>query len=98
MSESIVGNVEFTLTTPEEIELFDRQTAAKASGDVTKADAEYQYEPNGDQRCAGCSMFVPGFPYPIDVAGYCTKVRSFKGPQGQIFPDGWCKFFKARAK
>jgi hypothetical protein len=80
------------LLTPEESDLFERQAQAQASGSVTKADAKYQNDPKGDEQCSKCERFVPGFP--DDIAGYCTKVRSFRGPQGMIFDDGWCKFFE----
>lgn len=92
MVEKIVGSSEVLLS-PDEAELFDRQVAAQKSGDVGKADAEYQNEPHGNESCAGCTMFVPGFSG--SLGGYCQKVRSFGGPLGQIFPDGWCKFFEA---
>jgi hypothetical protein len=85
--------MELLLTTPEEVELFDRQAEARASGNVGKIEADYQNEPHDGEQCSDCAMFVPGFPYPMDVGGYCTKVKSFKGPLGTIFPDGWCKFF-----
>ena len=93
MVDQIVGNAELLLTI-EEVELFDRQAAAIASGTVSKIDANYQYKPNKGEQCSTCSMFVPGFP--TDPAGYCTKVKSYQGPEGQIFPDGWCKFYDPR--
>lgn len=80
------------LLTVEESELFERQAQAQASGTATKAQAKYQNDPKGDEQCSKCEMFVPGFP--DDVGGYCTKVRSFRGPEGMIFDDGWCKFFE----
>jgi hypothetical protein len=83
------------LTTPEEVKLADDQAAAQKSGDVWKWEAKYQNTPNGTQQCAGCSMFVPGFPAPIDRGGYCRKVRSFKGPLGIINPNSWCRFFES---
>lgn len=88
--DEIAGGIEMLLS-PEEAELFERQAEAQASADVGKEDADYQNEPKDDQQCDGCSMFVPGLP--DDVGGYCTKVRSFRGPLGMIFPDGWCKFY-----
>jgi hypothetical protein len=91
MVEKIDGGLQMLLT-PEESELFERQAQAQASGDVSKTAADYQNEPKGEEQCSKCSMFVPGFP--DDIAGYCTKVRSFRGPQGMIFDDGWCKFFE----
>ena len=92
MVVKIVGDAEVLLT-PEESALSDRQIAAQASADTTKADADYQDKPHGDQQCDKCSMFVPGLD--DDPGGFCTKVRSFRGPQGWIWTDGWCKFFKA---
>jgi hypothetical protein len=92
MIEKLIGNVELLLT-PEEDKLFERQAKAQESGNVTKADADYQNDPNDGEQCSNCSRFVPGFP--DDLGGYCTKVMSFRGPQGIIFEDGWCKFFAA---
>lgn len=91
MVEQIVGNIEVLLT-PEESILSDAQVAAQASGEVTKADADYQNDPHGDEQCSKCAMFVPGFPN--DAGGFCTKVKSYRGPAGVIFADGWCKFFE----
>jgi hypothetical protein len=81
------------LLTPEESDLFERQSQAQASGTVSKSDAGYQNDPKDGEQCSGCAMFVPGLD--TDIAGYCTKVRSFRGPHGMIFEDGWCKFFEA---
>jgi hypothetical protein len=91
MVDKIDGGTELLLS-PEEAVLFDAQVKAQKSADVTKAEAHYQNEPNGDEQCAFCSMFVPGFPG--DLGGYCTKVQSFRGPLGLIFNDCWCKFFE----
>jgi hypothetical protein len=90
MADQIVGSAELLLS-PDEVVLFDQQAAAQASGDVDKGEADYQNEPNDGEQCSGCDRFVPGFPN--EVAGYCTKVKSFKGPLGMIFEDGWCKYF-----
>jgi hypothetical protein len=92
MAEQIVGNAELLLT-EEETKLYDRQVAAMHSGSFSKEEAEYQNEPVGDEQCSTCTMFVPGFPH--EKAGYCTQVKSFGGPEGFIFPDGWCKFYEA---
>jgi hypothetical protein len=91
MVERIIGNIELLLT-EEEVELADKQVAAQNSGDVFKSEADYQNEPHNGDQCSDCDMFVPGFT--IDVGGYCRKVHSFRGPQGIIFEDGWCKFFE----
>lgn len=92
MVDQIVGSAEVLLT-PEESVLSDDQVAAQKSGSVSKADAKYQNEPKDGERCDGCSMFVPGLS--DDPAGFCTKVISFRGPLGMIFPDGWCELFEA---
>lgn len=92
MVEKIVGNAEVLLT-PDEVVLSDRQVSAMLSGDTTKIEAEYQYKPHGKEKCSGCAMFVPGFP--DDKGGFCTKVNSWRGPEGWIFPTGWCKFYEA---
>lgn len=92
MVEKIEGTSEM-LMSPEESELFAKQAAAQASGTLTKEQVKYHNSPNGDEQCSGCAMFVPGFP--DDLGGYCSKVRSFRGPQGIIFDDGWCNQFEA---
>lgn len=92
MVEKIEGTAEMLLT-PEESELFAKQAAAQASGTMTKEHVAYQNSPNDSEQCSGCAMFVPGFP--DDLGGYCTVVRSFRGPQGIIFDDGWCDQFEA---
>lgn len=94
MVEKLVGNTELLLDEKESA-LFQRQADAQASGTVTKEQAAYQNDPKDGEQCSGCAMFVPGFEG--DVGGYCTKVRSFRGPQGIIFEDGWCKFFESKA-
>jgi High potential iron-sulfur protein len=91
MVEKIDGGIQLLLTT-DEADLFDQQVKAQASGDVKKMEADYQNEPNDDEQCDQCKLFVPGFP--DDIAGYCSKVVSFKGPLGMIFSDGWCRFFE----
>lgn len=90
--ENIVGDTEILLS-PEEADLYVRQVEAQSTADTSKVDADYQNEPSGKEQCDTCSMFVPGLP--DDIGGYCSKVQSFRGPLGMIFPDGWCKFFAA---
>ena len=92
MVDKIEGGAQLLLS-PEEAKLFEQQALAQQSGDVDKAEAEYQNEPKGGEQCSGCAMFVPGFEG--DVGGYCTKVHSYRGPLGFIFPDGWCKYFES---
>ncbi len=94
MVEQIVGNAEVLLT-PEESVLSDAQVAAQKSGTVSKTDAKYQNKPRDGEQCSHCTMFVSGFHN--DPGGFCTKVRSYRGPLGMIFSDGWCKFFEEDA-
>lgn len=52
---------------------------------ATKAEADYQTEPNFDgRRCGFCSMWRS--------PGTCTAV------EGRISPRGYCKYYKRRAK
>ena len=50
---------------------------------VTMAAAHYQYHPHGRQRCGVCKHFRP--------PSSCEIVA------GKIVPNGWCRFFAARA-
>lgn len=50
----------------------------------TKATARYQDTPRGVEHCSGCTMFR--------APESCTAVV------GTISPDGWCKFYEAKAK
>lgn len=77
--------------TPEPIPAAYR-TATAQGGDprdpdqlAAKAVVDYQAEPNGDQRCAGCRFFVPD--RDGDGLGACTIV------EGTIDPDGWCSSY-----
>lgn len=45
----------------------------------TKAEAQYQDHPNGQQHCGVCANFIP----PAD----CRVI------QGPVSPDGWCRNF-----
>lgn len=74
------------LYSPEEAALHVEQKNAEASADTWKADAEYQDQPNGDEQCIDCTMFVGG--------GYCKKVIVLP-PDDTIDPFGWCKFFES---
>jgi hypothetical protein len=56
--------------------------AVRAQEKVSKADAKYQDEPRGQQRCAICLQFSP--------PGSCKLVA------GEIRPTGYCQFFAAR--
>ena len=55
---------------------------ATAQEKVGKAEARYQDQPRGQQRCEICLNFQP--------PNECRFV------EGQINPKGWCQFFAAR--
>lgn len=47
---------------------------------VSKAQAQYQEQPNGDQQCSTCQHFVA-------ESNTCNLV------EGQIAPNGWCRLW-----
>lgn len=53
---------------------------ARARRPIPKEVAQYQYQPNGAQRCGVCAHFRP--------PGSCEIVA------GPISPDGWCRYFR----
>ncbi|MGH7059910.1 MAG: hypothetical protein ACREFH_05950 [Stellaceae bacterium] len=54
----------------------------KEADKIKQADAKYQKEPKGQQRCEICLQFQPP--------------ASCKIVQGPITPQGWCQFFAAK--
>jgi hypothetical protein len=52
---------------------------AWAQQKMSQADAEYQHRPRNGLTCAACSLF--------------RKPRSCEVVEGDISPEGWCKFF-----
>jgi hypothetical protein len=52
---------------------------APAQQKMSQIDAEYQDEPKSALSCAACSLF--------------RLPRSCEVVEGDISPDGWCKFF-----
>src|SRR5690348_5227393 len=52
---------------------------ATAQQKLSQADAEYQDRPKNGLTCAACSLF--------------RKPRSCEVVEGDISPNGWCKFF-----
>jgi hypothetical protein len=54
------------------------------SGKVSQADAQYQTTPKTDQKCSKCMHFN-------------ADSSSCKLVEGRISPEGWCKFFAAKA-
>ena len=57
-------------------------SGATAQERVGKAEARYQDQPRGQQRCEICLNFQP--------PNQCRLV------EGRISPKGWCQFFAAR--
>ena len=53
--------------------------APPASAKTSKAAAKYQDKPNGKQHCAICRFF--------------EKPHSCRLVEGEISPEGWCRFF-----
>lgn len=54
----------------------------EAHNKITKAQAEYVNHSEGNQRCGNCNMYRD--------PNTCTLV------EGYIYPEGWCKFWRAR--
>jgi hypothetical protein len=52
---------------------------APALRKMSQADAEYQDRPKSGLTCAACSLF--------------RRPRSCEVVEGDISPNGWCKFF-----
>jgi hypothetical protein len=46
---------------------------------LSQGEAEYQYRPKSGLICAACTLFRPP--------------RSCEVVEGDISPNGWCKFF-----
>ena len=59
---------------------------------IARADSrtqlKYQSTPKGNQKCSGCTLFVPGKTPTAD--GTCKVIT------GTISPNGWCTAFSAR--
>ena len=56
--------------------------SAAAQQKVSQADAKYQDQPKGQQRCEICLQFQPP-----------NACRIVEGP---ISPKGWCQYFAAK--
>ena len=63
-------------------------TTAIAQAKGSKSQFKYQEKPNGNQKCADCSLFVPAT---SNSGGSCKVV------DGDISPDGWCTAFSPKA-
>jgi hypothetical protein len=55
---------------------------------IDRVEANYQSEPNGDQRCERCSFYVPD--ENGDCLGACVRV------EGYTEPDGWCEYYRTQ--
>ena len=56
---------------------------ARADNQMSKDQAKYRDQPNGDQQCSTCTNF-------LSPSG-CSVVS------GQVSPNGWCQFFQAKS-
>ena len=54
----------------------------------SRTQLQYQSTPKGNQKCSGCSLFVPGKTATAD--GTCKVIT------GPISPNGWCTAFSQR--
>jgi hypothetical protein len=54
----------------------------------SRTQLQYQSTPKGNQKCSGCSLFVPGKTATAD--GTCKVIT------GAISPNGWCTAFSQR--
>jgi len=57
-------------------------TRAAAQQKISQADAKYQPQPKGQQRCDNCVNFV--------------APKACKFVQGDISPSGWCQLYAAK--
>jgi hypothetical protein len=55
---------------------------ARADNQMSKDQAKYRDQPNGDQQCNACANFL--------APSGCSVVS------GQVSPSGWCQFFQAK--
>jgi len=58
--------------------------APATPGKMAQASVQYQAQPKGDQKCAGCMHFIAG-------TNTCKLV------DGQISPEGWCSIWAAKS-
>lgn len=64
--------------------------ARAQDGRLSKADAKFQFQPKGSERCGACASFVPGSA--PQGPGTCQVV------EGAIPQNGWCVLFSARRR
>jgi hypothetical protein len=63
---------------------------AQAAPTMDPKAAAYQTKPNGSKECSNCSLFIPSKSNPKGP-GTCQLVK------GSIVPNGYCKFYSAKA-
>jgi hypothetical protein len=67
------------------------QAEADAAATTDPKAAGYVTHPVGGKQCSGCQLYIPAKSNPTKSAGTCKLVK------GKIQPNGWCKFFTAKA-
>jgi High potential iron-sulfur protein len=58
--------------------------APASTGKMAQASVQYQAQPKGEQKCAGCLHFI-------------AESNACKLVEGQISPDGWCTVWTQKA-
>lgn len=76
----LAGTVASTAIVPLAFAQVSDQTSGGSQ--VSKQAAQYQDQPNGQQRCSLCANF--------QAPSACLVVN------GTVSPSGWCKLFKAK--
>lgn len=59
-------------------------SGAVASGKISKAQAQYQDQPKGDQQCSTCTHFI-------------AESSTCKVVEGKVSPNGWCMLWAKKA-
>jgi hypothetical protein len=90
---SRVGMIRHLVLAPIAIGAFAALKAeAEAAATTDQKTAGYVTHPVGGKQCSGCALFIPAKSNPMKSAGTCKLVK------GSIMPNGYCKFFSAKAK
>lgn len=78
----LVGTVASTAFVPIAFAQVSQSDQTSGGSQVSKQAAQYQEQPNGQQRCSLCANF--------QAPSACLVVN------GAVTPNGWCKLFKAK--
>jgi hypothetical protein len=90
---SRAGMIEKLIAAPIAIGAFAAlQAEAQAAASIDPKTAGYVMHPVGGKQCSGCVQFIPAASNPMKSSGKCKLVK------GSISPNGYCKFFSAKAK